>query len=94
MPAGHTMTKEELLNRLHRIEGQVRGLQRMIEEDRSCIDALTQTAAATGALRGVAVGLVDSHLRHCLGPAMTAGGDAAEQGLTETTTAIALLVRN
>lgn len=88
------MTKAELLTRLHRIEGQVRGLQQMIEGDRSCTDALTQVAAITGALRGVAVGLVEGHLRDCLSHALTLDGVEAEHALSEATTAVALLVRS
>ncbi|HVE69410.1 MAG TPA: metal-sensitive transcriptional regulator [Solirubrobacteraceae bacterium] len=63
---GYTATKDQLLNRLRRIEGQVRGLQRMVEEDRYCIDVVTQISAAQAALDKVALGLLDEHARHCV----------------------------
>ena len=63
---GYAMNKEDLLGRLRRVEGQVRGLQRMIEEDKYCIDILTQVNSVTAALRAVGVGLLDGHARHCL----------------------------
>ncbi|MDP9007015.1 MAG: metal-sensitive transcriptional regulator, partial [Actinomycetota bacterium] len=70
---GYTQTKDDYLKRLARIEGQVRGLQRMVEEDKYCIDVLTQVAAVNKALQSVAVGLLDQHLRHCVRDAV--GGD-------------------
>ena len=73
---GYTLEKDDYLKRLRRIEGQVRGLQRMIDEDAYCIDVLTQVAAATKALQSVAVGLLDEHLRHCVTDA--AAGDDRE----------------
>ena len=63
---GYTMDKDDYLKRLKRIEGQVRGLQRMVDEDVYCIDVLTQVSAATKALQSVAVGLLDQHVRHCV----------------------------
>ena len=63
---GYTATKDQLLNRLRRVEGQVRGLQRMVEEDRYCIDVVTQISAAQAALDKVALGLLDDHARHCV----------------------------
>ena len=72
---GYAMNKQDYVNRLRRIEGQVRGLQRMIDEDTYCIDVLTQVSAVTKALQSVAVGLLDEHLRHCVADA-AAGGDA------------------
>jgi DNA-binding FrmR family transcriptional regulator len=63
---GYTMKKEELQARLRRIEGQVRGLQRMVDEDKYCIDILTQVNSVTGALKAVGVGLLDDHVRHCV----------------------------
>ena len=63
---GYTMNKDDYLKRLRRIEGQVRGLQRMVDEDTYCIDVLTQVSAATKALQSVAVGLLDEHVRHCV----------------------------
>ena len=91
---GYEMNKSDYLARLMRIEGQVRGLQRMVEEDAYCIDVLTQVSAATKALQSVAVGLVDEHLRHCVRDA-AAGDDPAEaeRVLTEATKAIERLVK-
>jgi CsoR family transcriptional regulator, copper-sensing transcriptional repressor len=63
---GYTMKKEELQARLRKIEGQVRGLQRMVEEDQYCIDILTQLNSVTAALKAVGVGLLDDHVRHCV----------------------------
>ena len=92
---GYDMNKHEYLARLKRIEGQVRGLHRMVEEDTYCIDVLTQVSAVTRALQSVAVGLVDEHLRHCVRDA-AAGDDPAEaeRVLTEATKAIERLVRS
>jgi len=73
--AGYTMQKDDLLNRLRRIEGQVRGLQRMIDEDVYCIDVLTQVNSATAALRAVGLGLLDDHVRHCLRESLESGND-------------------
>jgi CsoR family transcriptional regulator, copper-sensing transcriptional repressor len=70
---GYTIGKDDYLKRLRRIEGQVRGLQRMIEEDTYCIDVLTQVSAATRALEGVAIGLLDEHIRHCVANAAKRG---------------------
>ncbi len=86
------METEELLGRLRRIEGQVRGLQRMVEEDRYCIDVLTQVASVTKALQGVALGLLDAHLHHCVADAVRAdeGGDAK---LAEAMSAVERLLR-
>ena len=66
MERGYTATKEQLRDRLARIEGQVRGVSRMVEEDRYCIDVLTQISAIRAALDKVALGLLDDHARHCL----------------------------
>lgn len=92
---GYTITKDDYLKRLRRIEGQVRGLQRMIEEDTYCIDVLTQVAAATSALQSVSVGLLDQHVRHCVREA-AAGDDAAHADamITEATRAIERLVKS
>ena len=90
---GYITEKQALLNRLKRVEGQVRGLQRMVEQDTYCIDILTQVAAATKALEKVALSLLDEHLRHCVSEAVRNGGDEAEAKLTEATAAIARLVR-
>jgi DNA-binding FrmR family transcriptional regulator len=91
---GYDADKEALLRRLRRIEGQVRGIAQMVEGDRYCIDVLTQVAAATKALQGVAVGLFDDHLRHCVADAVAAGGDEAHQKLTEATAAVERLLRS
>jgi DNA-binding FrmR family transcriptional regulator len=71
---GYSATKDQLLKRLARIEGQVRGLERMVEEDRYCIDVLTQVAAVQAALDGISLGLLDGHVRHC----MQAEGETSE----------------
>jgi DNA-binding FrmR family transcriptional regulator len=91
---GYITEKQALLNRLRRIEGQVRGLQRMVEEDTYCIDILTQVSAATKALETVALTLLDEHLRHCVMDAARVDGTEADQKLTEATEAIARLVRS
>jgi len=91
---GYITEKQALLNRLRRIEGQVRGLQRMVEEDTYCIDILTQVSAATRALETVALSLLDGHMRHCVMDAARVDGAAADQKLTEATQAIARLVRS
>ena len=92
---GYTENKDDYLKRLRRIEGQVRGLQRMVDEDAYCIDILTQVSAATKALQSVAVGLLDEHVRHCVRDAVVAGDDArAEDMVTEATNAIARLVKS
>jgi DNA-binding FrmR family transcriptional regulator len=84
---GYEEHKEDVLARLKRVEGQIRGLQRMVEEDTYCIDILTQVAAATGALKKVAVGLLDDHIRHCV-----TEGDR-EGRVSEATSAIERLIR-
>ena len=88
------MDKDDLLKRLRRIEGQVRGLQQMVEDGRYCIDVLTQISAATKALQSVAMGLLDDHLRHCVAHAVAAGGPEADKKLTEATAAVARLIRS
>ena len=92
MRPGYTDDKEAIQKRLRRIEGQVRGLQRMVDEDRYCIDVLEQIAAATRALQSVALELVDDHLAHCVADAVR-GGDGEEK-LAEASAAIARLVRS
>lgn len=89
---GYLNTKDAQVNRLCRIEGQVRGLQRMVEADSYCVDILTQVSAATKALEAVALGLLDDHLRHCL---VQASNDPAQldQKVTEASAAIARLIR-
>ncbi|HEV2372616.1 MAG TPA: metal-sensitive transcriptional regulator [Streptosporangiaceae bacterium] len=91
---GYTPNKQDYLKRLRRIEGQVRGLQRMVEEDKYCIDILTQVAAATRALQSVALGLVEDHMGHCLTEAAAEGGDVAAAKVREASEAIARLVRS
>jgi CsoR family transcriptional regulator, copper-sensing transcriptional repressor len=91
---GYIAEKQAHLNRLKRIEGQVRGIQRMVEEDTYCIDILTQVSAATKALETVALSLLDEHLRHCVTHAVVEGGDVADEKLTEAHAAIARLVRS
>ena len=92
--AGYTMSKDDLQKRLRRIEGQVRGLQRMIDEDTYCIDVLTQVSATTSALQSVAIGLLDEHLRHCVSEAVAAGGPEGAAKVAEATAAIGRLVRS
>ncbi|HEV3497150.1 MAG TPA: metal-sensitive transcriptional regulator [Actinomycetes bacterium] len=87
------MDKEELLRRLRRIEGQVRGIHQMVDDDRYCVDVLTQIAAVTKALQSVAVGMLDDHLRHCVADAVAAGGPGADQKLTEATAAVERLLK-
>ena len=91
---GYITNKQAHLNRLRRIEGQVRGLQRMVDEDTYCIDILTQVSAATKALETVALALLDEHMRHCVADAVRVGGDDAEEKFTEASQAIARLVRS
>ncbi|QBI21675.1 metal-sensitive transcriptional regulator [Egibacter rhizosphaerae] len=92
---GYEVSKDDYLARLKRIEGQVRGLQRMIEEDTYCIDVLTQVSAATSALRGVALGLLDEHVRHCVANAAQGeDGQSADAMVTEASAAIERLVRS
>jgi CsoR family transcriptional regulator, copper-sensing transcriptional repressor len=89
---GYTLNKDDYLRRLRRIEGQVRGLQRMIDEDAYCIDVLTQTSAVTHAIQKVALGLLDEHIRHCVTQAAK-DEDEAEAMVTEATRAIERLLR-
>jgi CsoR family transcriptional regulator, copper-sensing transcriptional repressor len=92
--AGYSMSKDDLQKRLRRIEGQVRGLQRMIDEDTYCIDVLTQVSATTSALQSVALGLLDDHLRHCVSEAVATGGQEGAAKVEEATAAIRRLVRS
>ncbi|MBP6684884.1 MAG: metal-sensitive transcriptional regulator [Leucobacter sp.] len=89
---GYIGHKEDLLKRLRRAEGQVRGVQRMVEDDTYCIDILTQVSAATKALERVALSLLDDHLRHCVAAAAEEGGEVAQQKLREATQAISRFV--
>jgi DNA-binding FrmR family transcriptional regulator len=92
--SGYSYDKDSYLRRLRRIEGQVRGLQRMIGEDKYCIDILTQVAAVTRALQSVALGLLAEHLRHCVTEAVSAGDESATEKVGEASDAIARLVRS
>ena len=94
MRPGYIENKEGLHKRLRRVEGQVRGLQRMVEDDQYCIDILTQVAAATKALQSVALGLLEEHLSHCVAGAIAEGGDTATAKVREASDAIARLVRS
>ena len=89
---GYLASRDALRSRLRRIEGQVRGLQRMLDEEQYCIDLLTQISAATRALQAVAVLLLEDHLRHCVARAAEAGGDEADAKVREAAAAIARLV--
>jgi len=91
---GYTEDKDAYLKRLRRIEGQVRGIAKMIETDQYCIDVLTQVSAATKALEAVALGLLDEHLKHCVTQAVAEGGTVAEQKVAEASAAIARLVKS
>ena len=91
---GYSEDKDAVLKRLRRIEGQVRGLQRMVEEDTYCIDVLTQISAATKALESVALHLLDEHLSHCVREAVAGGGPDADAKVAEASAAIARLVRS
>jgi len=83
-----------LIARLHRVEGQVRGIARMVDQDAYCIDVITQVSAATRALQSVALALLDQHLRHCLAQAAQSGGDIHDAKVKEASDAIARLVRS
>ena len=91
---GYSMHKDDYRKRLARIEGQVRGVARMIDEEQYCIDVLTQISAATKALQAVSLGLMDEHLRHCVAQALADGGKDAEDKVREASDAIARLVRS
>ena len=91
---GYSADKSAVLSRLRRIEGQVRGLHRMVEEDTYCIDVLTQVSAATRALENVALLLLEDHLDHCVRDAARRGGPEADAKLAEASAAIARLVRS
>ena len=91
---GYTQDKDAYLKRMRRIEGQVRGIAKMIEGDQYCIDVLTQVSAATKALEAVALGLLEEHLRHCVAQAAADGGAVADEKLAEASAAIARLVQS
>jgi DNA-binding FrmR family transcriptional regulator len=90
---GYSADKEAIHRRLRRIEGQVRGLQRMVDDDAYCIDLLTQISAVTSALHSVALELLDGHLGHCVREAIATGGPEADAKVAEASAAIARLVR-
>lgn len=91
---GYEANKAAIRARLRRIEGQVRGVERMVDDDAYCIEVLTQIAAATRALQGVALELLDGHLEHCVRGAIVAGDEAASEKIREATAAIRRLVRS
>jgi DNA-binding FrmR family transcriptional regulator len=91
---GYSAEKDAVLKRLRRIEGQVRGLQRMVEDDAYCIDVLTQVSASTKALQAVALQLLEDHLGHCVAHAIESGGPEADEKVREASAAIARLVRS
>ncbi len=91
---GYSQDSAAYLRRLRRVEGQVRGLQRMVEEDKYCIDILTQISAVTSALESVALGLLEQHLGHCVAGAIAEGGETATAKIKEASEAIARLVRS
>ena len=90
---GYSSSKDDVLLRLRRIEGQVRGLQRLVDEDTWCIDVLTQISSVTKALQGVGVGLLDDHIRHCVREAVQEGGHEGEARIEEVVLAIQRLLR-
>lgn len=92
--AGYTGTKQDYLARLRRVEGQVRGIARMVDEDVYCIDVLTQVAAVTKALEAVSLGLMEDHLGHCVVDAARESQEAGDAKVREAAEAIARLVRS
>ena len=93
-PHGYITDKDRYLNRLKRIEGQARGISKMVDEEKYCIDILTQISALTRAIQGVATGLLDDHLKHCVLDAAKLGGNEAEAKIQEASDAIARFVRS
>jgi len=91
---GYAEDKEAVLKRLKRIEGQVRGIAGMVEEDRYCIEVLDQISAVTRAIQGVALVLLDDHMAHCIAKAVAAGGEEKDTKLREASAAVARLVRS
>ncbi|MEU7000431.1 metal-sensitive transcriptional regulator [Nonomuraea sp. NPDC046570] len=91
---GYTDNRQDHLRRLRRIEGQARGLQRMVEDDKYCIDILTQVSATTSALQSFALSLLEEHMAHCVAEATQKGGAEAELKIKEASDAIARLVRS
>ena len=91
---GYTADKQDYLKRLRRIEGQVRGIAKMVDDDKYCIDILTQVSAATKALQSVALGLLEQHMGSCVVGAARVGGAEADEKVKEAAAAIARLVRS
>ena len=91
---GYIHRKDDYLKRLRRIEGQARGLQRMVEDEKYCIDILTQISAMTKALHAVSIGLLEEHMNHCVVDAARKGDDEAREKVAEAVEAIARLVRS
>jgi CsoR family transcriptional regulator, copper-sensing transcriptional repressor len=92
--AGYSGSKDDYLKRLRRVEGQVRGLQKMVEQETYCIDVLTQVSAVTKALQAVSLGLLEDHVRHCVVEAARESDEAADAKVREAADAIARLVRS
>lgn len=93
-PHGYISDKTKYLNRMRRIEGQARGITKMVDDEKYCIDILTQISALTSALQAVAVGLLDDHLKHCVLDAARMEGADADEKIKEASDAIARLVRS
>jgi DNA-binding FrmR family transcriptional regulator len=91
---GYIENKDDYLKRLRRIEGQARGLQRMVDEEAYCIDILTQISAMTKALEALSLGLLDEHLNHCVLHAAAEGGPEGDEKMKEASAAIARLVKS
>ena len=91
---GYITDKDNYLNRLKRIEGQARGISKMVDEEKYCIDILTQISALSSTLQAVAIGLLDDHLKHCVVDAARMGGEDADAKINEATAAISRLVRS
>ena len=91
---GYDEDKAKVIARLRRIEGQVRAIEQMVEDDKYCIDILTQISASNSALKSVALLLLDDHLNHCVRQASVQGGEVADEKLAEAFAAIARLVRS
>ncbi|NUR07828.1 MAG: metal-sensitive transcriptional regulator [Nocardioidaceae bacterium] len=91
---GYMQRKDDYLRRMKRIEGQVKGIERMVQDEKYCIDILTQVSAVTKALQAVALGLLDEHMSHCVLDAAQSGGPEAEAKLREASDAIARMVRS
>lgn len=92
--AGYTIARDDYNRRLRRIEGQIRGLQRLIDEDVYCIDVLTQIASVTKSLQSVGLGLLDEHLRHCVRHAVNEADDGGDEKIDEAVAAVARLLRS